>query len=105
MYQKEGNPRTSLTEWMRIEKETADPNVRKVAENRVRALTIDVDLADLRSAIEAYRAARGGAPARLADLVRAGFIRYVPEDPDGRAYAYDPVTGTVGAGSARVIAP
>ncbi len=38
MYQKEGDKRTALAEWSRIRQATQDPGVRKVAENRIRAL-------------------------------------------------------------------
>lgn len=103
MYQKAGDAQTALAEWKRIERETKDPSVRKVAENRVNALTVDLDLERLRGAIERYRVERGAAPVRLEDLVRARVLSVLPEPPGGGEYGYDPRTGAVTAGPARVI--
>lgn len=102
MYQRSGDTRTALAEWKRIEHETQDAGVRKVAENRVRALIGDLDLETLREAIARDRLLKGRLPARLDDLVRDGFLAAVPEPPDGGEYAYDPLTGAVEA-SRRVI--
>ena len=44
----------------------------------------------------------GRPPARLEDLVSSGFLKYLPQDPDGNPYAYDPAAGTVSS-SVRIL--
>ena len=103
MYQRAGDARTALAEWTRLARETTDPGVRKIAENRARALRVDLDLAAIRAGIERYRATRGRPPARLDDLVREGYLASLPMNPEGVPYAYDAGTGSAGAGPPRVI--
>lgn len=103
MYQKQGASAIALAEWARIAREAKDANVRRIAENRVRALKTDLDVAALRAAIERYRASRGAWPHRLSQLASEGFLPSVPVTPEGDAYRYDPATGVVAAGPARVI--
>jgi tetratricopeptide (TPR) repeat protein len=103
MYQREGDRSTSLAAWQRIALEATDPNVRKIALNQVRTLRRALDLDALRAAVARYREARGRLPGNLTTLVREGFLRGVPEGPDGEAYLYDPATGQVTAGSPGVI--
>lgn len=103
MYQKQGASQTALQEWARLARETKDANVRRIAENRARAIKTDIDVAALTAAVERYRAARGFRPRRLAQLAAEGFLDSVPTAPDGEEYHYDPATGEVSAGPARVI--
>lgn len=103
MYQKEGDKKTALAEWRRIAVESKDAGVRKLAENRVRALTGEVDRETLTAAIATFRQARGRAPGSLQDLVRAGLIPFVPTDPDGAPYSYDPASGSIGSGPVSVL--
>lgn len=105
MHQRSGDTRTALVEWTRIAREATDPGVRRVAETRARSLTIEVDLASLRGAIDRYRSSKGGVPNRLLELVQAGLIPSVPMTPDGEEYFYDRTTGEVSAGPARVLPP
>lgn len=54
-----------------------------------------VNLAPLLSALQQFHAAEDRYPARLQELVEAGFLARVPEVPPGRVLAYDPATGMV----------
>lgn len=103
MYNRAGDPRTSLREWASIWETTGDPYVRAVAWNHVHDLRVEVDITTLREAIARFVAARGRRPARLEDLVAAGTIDALPADPDGGAYAYDPARGTVAYRGSRVL--
>jgi tetratricopeptide (TPR) repeat protein len=103
MYQKQGDSRSAFMEWMRIAREAQDPNVKRIAENRARALKTDLDVAALQDAVARYHAARGEWPRLLAQLPKEGFLPAVPLTIDGEPYPYDPATGTVNAGPARVI--
>jgi tetratricopeptide (TPR) repeat protein len=99
MYNKMGDKRTSLAHWREVYDQAGTDYVRDVAWRHVHDLTIEVDLEDLRAAIEAWRARHGTRPPDLAALHRAGLVRGEPVDPDGRPYRYDPATGEVSSTS------
>jgi tetratricopeptide (TPR) repeat protein len=103
MYDKAGDKRTSLKEWMTIQETADDDYVRAVAWNHVHDLKVDVDLTDLGSATEAFRARAGRFPAAPPDLVRVGLLRDLPLDPEGRPYDYDPATGRARYDGSRVL--
>ncbi|MFQ5720813.1 MAG: tetratricopeptide repeat protein [Acidobacteriota bacterium] len=95
MFNRKGDKETSLYLWSEILSTADDDRVAAIAEKHVHDLTIDVDIARLEKAIDAYRQRRGRPPLRLAALVRDRLIDVVPLDPDGVPYAYDPSTGKV----------
>jgi hypothetical protein len=95
MYNRAGDPRTSLRLWAEIHESSEDEYVRRVAWNHVHDLRVRVDLEELRAALRAFRERAGGPPGRLEDLAAAALIRRVPRDPEGRRYLYDPVHGEV----------
>lgn len=103
MYQKRGDASLALTEWVRLARETKDSGIRKIAENRARALEVEIALGSIRSALESYRAAHGVWPRRLDQLVRERFLSALPAPPEGVQYDYDHSAGTVSAGPPRVI--
>ena len=103
MYDKAGDKRTSLREWMAIQETADDDYVRTVAWNHVHDLKVDVDLSDLGSAAQAFRARFGRWPAALPDLVRGGFLRALPLDPEGRPYDYEPAAGSARYDGSRVL--
>lgn len=103
MYDRAGDPRAALEEWSGIWETTTDPYVKGVAWNHVHDLKVEVDLADLQAAVGRFRAARGRAPARLEDLVPAGFLGTLPLDPEGAPYAYTPSTGEPAYRGSRVL--
>jgi tetratricopeptide (TPR) repeat protein len=103
MYDKAGDKRTSLKEWKAIQETADDDYVQAVAWNHVHDLKVDVDLTDLGSAADVFRARVGRFPAALPDLVRLGLLRGLPLDPEGRSYDYDPVTGRARYDGSRVL--
>jgi tetratricopeptide (TPR) repeat protein len=103
MYDRAGDKRTSLKEWSAIEETADDDYVRAVAWNHVHDLKVDVDLGDIKSATEAFHARFGRWPASLPDLERAGVLRDLPLDPEGRPYDYDAAAGRAGYGGSRVL--
>lgn len=65
------------------------------ADRNIFDLTTKIDLRSIKAAVEAYRSGRGSLPLNLEILVRQGFLKTLPSDPDGKPYLYDPTTGEV----------
>jgi tetratricopeptide (TPR) repeat protein len=95
MFNRAGDKRTSLQEWLEIYRTTDDPYVRNVAWNHAHDLKVDVDLADLRDAVGRFRAREGRLPRRMQEIVRGGLLPDLPRDPEERDYSYDAGTGEV----------
>jgi hypothetical protein len=71
-------------------------DVRDNARSHLVSIQVDEDLWTLEFLIEKFRSRNGRTPTGLGELVNAGWLRRVPEDPSGAAYSYDPVAGAVG---------
>ena len=104
MYARAGDKRTSLQEWMTIHDTSDDEYVRTVAWNHVHDLKVDVDLDDLRAAIDRFQGDQGRPPRALGELAAAGLLAAMPLDPEGRDYTYAPATGEVGYRGSLVMA-
>ena len=61
----------------------------------MKEVIIERDLHMLESAVEAYRTHRGTLPATLTDLVVAGALLSLPQEPFRGDYRLDPKTGSV----------
>src|SRR5262249_53275405 len=103
MYNRAGDKRTSLKEWLEIERTSDDPYVQGIAEKHAHDLQVDVDLADLTAAVGRFRDREGRPPRRLQDLVAAGLLQDLPLDPEEREYLYDPQSGAVRYGGGLVL--
>src|SRR3989441_603979 len=95
MYNRAGDKRTSLKEWLEIYQTATDPYVHNVAWNHVHDLKVDVDLADLRDAVSRFRAREKRPPRRLQEIVASGLLQALPRDPEDGDYLYDPRAGEV----------
>jgi len=99
-----GNLREAIARWRDVlDDPRNDDGARAIATRQIRTLTVRADLQDLDAAIAAYRERNGRSPRSLDDLVRVGIVRALPQDPDGRAYGYDPAAGTVSSTASRVL--
>jgi len=104
MFSKAGDLSTALQLWTEVlDDPRADPATAAIAERQVRDLTVRTQLRDLQSAVDRFRIDNGRPPAKLDQLVRTGYIRALPRDPDDREYLYDPLTGQVGSNAGRVL--
>jgi len=90
-----GNPDTALAFLEARLADTQDPEMREVLANRMKEVIIERDLRLLESAVEAYRTQRQALPATLTDLVVAGALPMLPQEPFGGDYRLDPKTGSV----------
>ena len=92
---KKGDLQTSWETWLDIYKRAPDERTKKIASNHLYQVKAAIDGNALEAAAAEYRKRSGRLPADLATLVRAGLLREVPKDLDGRDYIYDPATGSV----------
>ena len=90
-----GSPDTALAFLDVRLRETQDPEMREFLVNRTKEVIIERDLRILERAMEAYRTQYRALPATLSDLVVAGAIPNLPEEPFGGDYRLDPKTGSV----------
>src|SRR5213594_5220799 len=74
MFNRAGDKRMSLMEWLEIYQTTDDPYVHNVAWNHAHDLKVDVDLADLRDAVGRFRAREGRLPRRMQEIVQVGLL-------------------------------
>ena len=99
-----GNLREAIAKWEEV---LADPRgdeaSQAIARRQLRTLQVRADVKDLEEAIASFRERQGAMPRRLDDLVRAGFLKRLPLDPDGKAYRYDAASGTVTSDASRVL--
>lgn len=81
-----GSRASSRLLWQQVAETAEDGWYRREALRRLRQLDAMDQLDGLRAAVEAYRKARGTAPANWADLRAAGYLRGMPVDPTGTPY-------------------
>ena len=90
-----GSPDTALVFLEARLRETHDPEMREFFANRMKEVIIERDLRILESAVEAYQTQYRALPATLTDLVVAGALPILPQEPFGGDYRLDPKTGSV----------
>ncbi len=90
-----GNPETALAFLEARLLETQDPEMREVLAYRMKEVIIEQDLRLLENALDAYRTQHRALPATLRDLVVAGALPILPQEPFGGDYRLDPKTGSV----------
>jgi tetratricopeptide (TPR) repeat protein len=89
-----GDRETARQVWKSLLEEDNEVLVR-IAERSLRNLDMEEAQDLLTDAVTRYRAAAGREPSTWAELVSAGLIERVPEEPFGGAYAWDAGTGRV----------
>lgn len=87
-------PETALAFLERMVREETDPARLEVLNRRIGDVIVERDIQALETAVAAYRGSKGTPPSVLSDLVRAGLIRRIPEEPNGGRYVLSP-DGTV----------
>jgi tetratricopeptide (TPR) repeat protein len=92
---KKGDLKTSWETWLDIYNRAPDERTKTIASNHLYNVKATIDAAALEGAAAEYRQRFGRLPVDLGALVRAGILREVPKDLDGRDYLYDATTGKV----------
>jgi tetratricopeptide (TPR) repeat protein len=90
-----GSPDTALAFLEARLRETQDPEMREFLANRMKEVIIERDIRLLESAVEAYQMQHQTPPVTLMDLVKAGALPNIPEEPFEGDYRLDPRTGSV----------
>lgn len=72
--------------WTEMYRDAPNAQLRANALDHIQALRAEADLASLSKVAAAYRQRAGAWPSSWSDLVRAGLLRAVPRDPQGRPY-------------------
>ena len=90
-----GSPDTALAFLEARLLETQDPQTRESLANRMKEVIIERDIRLLESAVDAYRTQHRAIPATLTDLVAAGVLSILPQEPFGGVYWLNPKTGSV----------
>jgi hypothetical protein len=78
---------------------------RKDAERRLRQLDALDAMDQLHRVVATYRQRGGATPVTWDALVRAGYLRARPADPDGFVYELGPWSGEIGLGEGSTLAP
>jgi tetratricopeptide (TPR) repeat protein len=84
-----GSRETSRFMWTQIYQTTKDASVRANALAHLQALRALDDLGLLKTFVEKYKQRTGRAPSSVQDLVNAGLLLGVPQDPGGYPYVLD----------------
>jgi tetratricopeptide (TPR) repeat protein len=104
MTERSGNLREAIARWRDVlDDPRNNEGARTIATRQIRTLTVRADTQELDAAIAVYRDRNGHAPRSLEELVAAGLIRRLPQDPDGKPYVYDAAKGTVTSSASRVL--
>ena len=90
-----GSPGTALAFLEARLLETQDPQTRESLANRVKEVIIERDIRTLESAVEAYLTQHRALPVTITDLVVAGALPSLPQEPFGGDYRLDSKTGSV----------
>ena len=67
-----------------------NPRRKAILRERIRQVEVERDLQILEQAVGEYRTRTGAPPGRLADLVLAGLLARIPEEPYGGRYLLMP---------------
>ncbi len=100
-YKYRGDYEDSLRYWQELKADHENDDTEQgrffvfAAERNICDLTIKIALRTLEGAVAAYRKDRGTLPPTLEALVRSGYLKALPLDPEGKPYLYDHGTGEV----------
>jgi len=80
------SPETSYFLWKQVYDTTADPAVKKNAEEHLILMRAELDMKAINQVADQYEKQTGHRAARVSELVEAGLLKAIPKDPDGFPY-------------------
>jgi tetratricopeptide (TPR) repeat protein len=80
------SPETSYFMWQQVYQTTADPAIKKNAEDHLLLMKTQLELKEIDRLVDEFEKQNGRRPARLGELVQAGLMKSVMKDPDGYPY-------------------
>jgi hypothetical protein len=86
---------TSWQTWQEVYNTAEDERTKKIASNHLYRVKATLDIKMIEEAIQKFKARYNRNPLELTRLVRAGFLKSLPKDFDGKEYQYDSRTGEV----------
>ena len=100
-----GQRSASRTLFQAIVESAENDWMRKDAQRRLRQLDAMDAMDQLRQIVRVYRDRGGATPVTWEALVRAGYLRAIPTDPDGTVFSLGPWSGDVSLGEGSPLAP
>jgi hypothetical protein len=85
---------TAVYLWRAVYDTSIDPQVKETAIQHLTSLRAEADIEQLEQRVKIYRERTGMLPSRWLDMVRAGILPGLPQDPNGAEYKLLP-NGTV----------
>jgi hypothetical protein len=92
-YRRGGDETAAQEMWIQMRDTATNPVSREIADYALKDLELQKALGVLQAAADAYRGAENANARSVNDLVRAGLLDEVPNDPFGRGYFIDPASG------------
>ena len=85
---------TAIALWEAVYETNTEKMIRETAMSHILSLQADAGIEKLEQSVQAYRARTGRLPVNWMEMVRAGFLPGIPQDPAGDTYQLLP-DGTV----------
>ncbi|MEQ1844833.1 MAG: hypothetical protein ABL983_04565 [Nitrospira sp.] len=101
LYVEGGNPILALQYLEIMIRQTEDAQLRAIYEDKYKEVLIARDLDTMDRALAHYRQTYGRNPLTLADLVKAGYLTVVPDEPFGGEYRVNHETGEIASSTHR----
>jgi tetratricopeptide (TPR) repeat protein len=92
---KSGTPEDAIEMLREIRATVKDEETAERLDEQLKLAVLERDAQRLERAVARFREQRGRAPTSLAELVRAGLVESIPEDPFGGRYEWDAAWGEV----------
>jgi hypothetical protein len=80
------SPETSYFLWLQVYQTTTDPMVKQNAELHLKLMKVELDLNNINRLAEDYKTQTGHRATKIGELVQAGRLKEVPNDPEGYPY-------------------
>jgi len=95
LYASSREPQAAIDVLAQMYEQTKEESLRRVLEQRLKEAIVERDLQLLEAALSRYHERHSRFPERMDELVEAGLLTFLPQDPFGGGYLYDFKTQTV----------